>query len=146
MVVVVKRSKNRLSPKTTKIRPYAHPSPTKEKSIGKVLYWRAQSTGCRFAASQAVGCRAPSSNWGASGWASYAEGRNVSRAPKENSGPKDERGVGEGICYDVVKEKNLFLRTWIDFVKSTHSLFLVLQSLDYQTNPSSFEPPMMRAA
>ena len=46
-------------------------------------------------ASQAVRCRAPISNGEASGWASHAEGGNVSQAPKENSGPK-ERGVEGG--------------------------------------------------
>ena len=92
--MVVKRSKNRLSPKTPKIRPTHIHRPQKRRVW--VLYWWAQSTDCRFAASQAVGCRAPRSNWGASGWAFYVEGRNVSRAPKKNSGPKDERGVEEG--------------------------------------------------
>ena len=47
-------------------------------------------------ASQAVRCRAPISNGEASGWASHAEGGNVSQAPKENSGPKEERGVEGG--------------------------------------------------
>ena len=42
-------------------------------------------------ASQDVRCRAPISNGEASGWASHAEGGNVSRsAQRKNSGPKEE--------------------------------------------------------
>ena len=84
---------------------YAHSSPTKEESMGKVLSWWAQSTdfyahsshtrekirryyigGHRALtdvspASQAMRCRTPISNGEASGWASHAEGGNVGQAP-----------------------------------------------------------------
>ena len=47
-------------------------------------------------ASQDVRCRSPISNGEASGWTSHAEGGNVSQAPRENYGPKEEREVEGG--------------------------------------------------
>ena len=53
-------------------------------------------------ASQSMRCRALISNREASGWASHAEGGNIGQAPRENFGPKEERGVegGELLWYD----------------------------------------------
>ncbi len=55
--------------------------------------------------SQDIRCRAPISNGESSGWASHAEGGNVSQAPRENTlGPKKNEKWREGIFYDVLRE------------------------------------------
>ena len=63
-----------------------------------------------LSSSQSMRCRASISNREVSRWASYTEGGNVSQTPKENSGPKEEKGVegGELLWYDERAEGDIW--------------------------------------
>ena len=77
---------------------YAHSSHTGEGNRRNDVYILGGHRALTDVSSAAhdMSCRTPVSNWElASRWASHAEGGNVSQAPREDSGPKEER-VEEG--------------------------------------------------
>lgn len=61
-------------------------------------------------ASQAVRCRAPSSNREASGGVSHAREETLVKRPKRTLSPKKKEEWRKGICHNMVKELEAIFR------------------------------------